>query len=144
MSLPMIEFKFVGYQRVENKLRMLASEHPEIYEESLTRWAGTMRGKLKSRPYPAQRPGQKYIRTGQLANRWRVERDGPGKVSITNAAQSKGRYYGPYVVGDGAGKEQAWMHKDRWWLAADVVKEDTAALTQQMARELTNYWGSAG
>jgi hypothetical protein len=141
---PMIEFKFVGYQRVENKLRLLAAEHPEVYEDTLTRWAGTMRSKLKSRPYPPPRAGQKYVRTGRLANSWRVEKVGPGRVTIANSAQSKGRYYGPYVVGDGAGKEQAWMHEDRWWLAADVVKEDTAELTQQMARELTSFWNGIG
>lgn len=141
---PMIEFKLVGYQRVENKLRLLASQHPEVYENTMGQWANTTRGKLKSTPYPAPRPGQRYRRTGRLANSWRVEKGGPGQVSISNSAQGRSGYYGPYVVGDGKGNLQAWMHEGRWWLAADIIQQEARQLTEDMSRDLTSFWASMG
>jgi len=142
----MIDFKIIGYQRVGNALRMLASTHPEVIEDTLGEWAQDIRHELKSMPYPPKRPNQKYIRTGRLANSWNVKKDKPGQVSIQNSARGdRGQFYGPYVVGDADGADsQAWMHEGRWWLAADVIGDFMGDLTRRMSRDITSWWEQNG
>lgn len=124
-------FEVRGTNRVANKLRTLAAQMPTITNKSLYQWADDTRKELKGTKYPPKRPGQKYKRTGRLANSWKVDR-AQKKVDIINTASSKGKKYAGYVIGD----NQAWMHKNRWWRASDVIKKQIPALTKLLSNEL--------
>lgn len=128
-----------GYNRVENKLRALASGMPKITSAVVYKWAQGTRAILKSTPYP-QPPRKSYRRTGRLANSWRAVRTTTG-AQITNTAAFKGRSYSRYVVGDGRGEGQAWMHKGRWWKARpDVIDKETKKLTEMLSAEIVKEW----
>ncbi len=129
----------IGAHRVANRLRRLASESPRVADKVLYKWGQETRATLKSTPYPSKRPGQKYKRTGRLANSWKVERGKPGQVAIVNSAKGpRGQLYPTYVVGDAKGDKQAWMHSKRWWKARDVMDKEAkrlpAALTKALMR----------
>jgi hypothetical protein len=86
---------------------------------------------LSVRPYPPERPGQRYKRTGRLGRSWKVSTRGQS-VIIENTAP-----YSGYVVGDGAGQRQAWFHRGRWWLMRDMVDEKRPELKRMMVQMLT-------
>ena len=140
-----------GYNRVQNKLRRLASESPETIDETVRKWAQDQRKRLKGRGYPPPRRAPQpfktdrqrryffwalaqgiisvpYQRTGRLANSFRVERDGAAQYRITNSAQ-----YAPLVVGKGS---QAGYHAGHWWIMEDEVKAETPKLAKLIAKEL--------
>lgn len=137
-----ISMEFKGYNRVSNGLRLLASEMAgEVVDPVLGEWTKDMRYALKAEPYPPKRPGQTYVRTGQLANRWRAEQVKPGVWRINNAAVGKnGREYAQFVVGE----QQAWMHQGRWWLAREIVEGYAGDLTERLADKLVEYWEQHG
>lgn len=128
-----------GFNRVENKLRHLASNLPHISQEVIYKWAQGTRAILKSTPYPPKRPNQKYKRTGRLASSWRAARTTTG-ATIENRAAFRGRGYSRYVVGDGKGERQAWMHKGRWWKGRDVINKETPELTKELAKRIKQEW----
>ncbi|MHC4648819.1 MAG: hypothetical protein ACYTBJ_25460, partial [Planctomycetota bacterium] len=78
--------------------------------------------------YPRKRPGQKYVRTFRLRKGWakktRIRTPKTGGVLIVENDTP----YTHFVVGKpdlrlrAGGKDQAWMHKGRWWLAGGVAK----------------------
>lgn len=132
----MIQYKIVGYNRVRNSLRRLASLNSEVIDPVVGGWAKSTARKLKSTKYPPKRPNQRYKRTGQLANKWSAVRIIGGQWTIENRAQQKGRIYARYVVGD----EQAWMHKGRWWRASDEIAKYTPDLTKQLTSKIEDIW----
>jgi hypothetical protein len=126
-----------GYNRLENKLRRIAADNPEIGDVPIQEFAQEQRAVLKSEPYPPKRPGQRYVRTGQLANRWAVVREASSRYQIINQARSKrGVYYAGYVVG----KQQAWMHKGRWWQAWRVLQRNMHKLTEKLTSIYRKIW----
>jgi len=137
-----ISMEFKGYNRVANMLRLLASEMAsEVVDPVLGEWTKDVRYDLKAEPYPPKRPKQIYVRTGQIANRWRAEQVKPGVWRIVNDAVDKyGRFYAFRVVGDAQGDGQAWMHEGRWWLVREVVDGYTDDLTQRLSKDLEDYW----
>ncbi len=141
-----LDFEFIGYQRVGNRLRSLASDmDSEIVDPVMEDWTKDMRYHLKDMPYPAKRPGQKYIRTGQLANRWRTQHMGPGVWDIINDATGEhGQKYAVFVVGDNKGGGQAWFHRGRWWKAFDVIGGFVPDLTRRLTKKLNDYWEQNG
>ena len=130
----MLRFQLVitGNDELLARLRSASAKAPGVMDEISYRWAQNVRAKLKSTPYPPKRPGQRYVRTGRLANSWRAERKGKGRAVIINSAG-----YSGYVVGDGAGQRQAWMHRGRWWLMRDMVDEKRPELKRMMVQMLT-------
>ena len=128
----MVEIEFKGFNRVQNSLRKLASQMPQLVDRAARPWAQETRGFLKSKPYPAKRAGQRYVRTGRLANSWSAARNQPGVWAIKNSAP-----YSVYVVGKGT---QAWMHVGRWWIAVNEVGQLTFKLTAAISKELRNVW----
>ena len=100
------------------RLDALARKFPRIADEEMGKWARGMRATLKSTPYPPKRRGQKYVRTGQLANRWAVRGSNNRWAIVNRRAGSQ------YVVGD----KQAWMHRNRWWKAANVIRRGLGKL----------------
>jgi len=85
--------------------------------------------------YPAERPGQRYVRTGNLGASWQVHRMEAG-YQIVNNARRKGILYTGYVVGNAYGTGQAWMHEQRWQLFRDVADAEIEKLPEEVAREL--------
>src|SRR5687767_8394602 len=112
-----IEVRVDGRDRVANWLRAFTFKLPKAASEETEAWAKETRAELKSMPYPAAPAASRYKRTGQLANRWAVERRGENAFAIVNRAQVRGRHYAGYVVGDMDSK-QAKVHQGRWWRLA--------------------------
>jgi len=134
-----VDIKITGVNRIENKLRYMISSMPDIVDVEVADWSRDMAKLLKGTPYPSKRPGQNYVRTGQLANRWRVSRQKSASYNILNDARGRrGRLYAGYVVGSGG--DQAWMHTGRWWIARDVINGFSGDLTRRMVRRINLYW----
>jgi len=125
----MLRFQLVitGNDALLARLRSASAKAPGVMDEISYRWAQNVRAKLKSTPYPPKRPGQRYVRTGRLANSWRAERKGKGRAVIINSAG-----YSGYVVG----KKQAWTHRGRWWLGRNVLMESAPELETAAKREI--------
>ena len=68
--------------------------------------------------YPAPPPDSTYIRTGNLAGGWGLQREGKSAIKIYNMTP-----YAGYVVGDNNADWQARIHAGRWWLARKRVEE---------------------
>ena len=128
-----LSFEFRGINRIRNNLRTLAALNRTILQPGLRAWAQAVRKKLKGKPYPPQRPGQTYIRTGNLASRWAAEPIGAGAVAIVNRAD-----YAGWVVGD----EQAGVHQGRWWQARPIIEEDIPNLTRQLSEDIEKVWAN--
>lgn len=90
------------------------------------------RAKRVMEAYPAERPGQRYTRTGKLFSGWRINKLGNNKgYSLGNI-----RDYGKFVVGDAYGTSQAWMHKGRWPLFRAVTEKELEALPKELEKEI--------
>ena len=125
-----------GANRVANRFRRAASQGVKLYDKEMQRWAQGVRRHLKKKPYPPPRPGQRYKRTGRLASSWYARRVKAGRYEIGNRANQKGRYYARYVVGDGKGQGQAWMHRGRWWIARKEIEQQMPKLRALIAAKL--------
>ena len=125
------ELTITGDQEVINRLRTAGRVAPQAVDDTTYRWAQSVRAKLKSTPYPAKRPGQRYVRKGLFANSWRAERLGGGRVRIANSAP-----YSGWVVGGGPHNRQARVHAGRWWIGANVVRENLPDLGRNIVKEL--------
>lgn len=120
-----------GVNRIRNALRSLAAMDRTVLEPELRAWAQRVRRLLKSKPYPSKRAGQRYARTGRLANSWGVEQGKSGEVSIRNSAA-----YATWVVGD----KQAWMHAGRWWQARPTIEDEIPELTREISEKIRRTW----
>jgi hypothetical protein len=83
----------------------------------------------KLRIYPAQRPGQRYVRTFKFRGGWNIKKVKPVGYQLANATT-----YSKYVVGNAYGLNQAWMHKDRWTTFRDRLDAEIAQLPETLAR----------
>lgn len=88
------------------------------------------------RTYPPERPGQRYVRTGKRYAATKLESVDHGYRLESNPRYG-GRTANPYVIGDAQGGGQAWMHKGRWKLLADVVLKARDKIVEK-AREMFN------
>lgn len=122
-----------GVNRVRNSLRGLTAMDKTIINSELRAWAQRVRRMLKSKPYPSKRAGQRYARTGRLANSWGAEQRRSGEVSIRNSAD-----YATWVVGD----KQAWMHAGRWWQARPTIEDEIPELTRELSEKIQRTWGN--
>jgi hypothetical protein len=139
--MPSFSLELRGYNRVANNLRRLASDMDKELDPVVGTWTRWTRSRLKGRAYPPKPPRSTYVRTGQLANRWRVEKQGPSRHAIMNDAKGpRGQLYATHVVGDGMGENQAWMHRGRWWIARDVIEEEIPALRNALSTAIKNVW----
>ena len=152
-----ISIKVDGVNRVENKLRGLASKLPKITQDASYKWAQEQRAMLKSlKPSPARntkkmrwksekqrryvmariRDGSikvPYQKTGNLANRWSARRVDPAGAEIRNSAS-----YAKYVVG----QRQYYMHAGRWYKARDEVLKKRGDLTKMIRTAIVAAWRS--
>lgn len=124
-------FEVRGTNRVANPIRKTAAQFPDISDEVIGGWAKKERAGLKGLPYPPKLPNQKYVRTGELPNRWAAVRVKAGVWRLQNAREGVG-----YVVGD----KQAKIHQGRWYKAdAEIgksVPELRGDLTSRLNEEL--------
>lgn len=112
---------------MRNSLRRLAVEAVPIADKEVRTWAQDTRKALKATPYPPQRPGQTYKRTGRLANSFAVKKQGPAVYTLVNSAE-----YASFVIGE----NQAWMHKGRWYQFLEEVNKRTPALVKNLTKAL--------
>lgn len=84
----------------------------------------------KMEEYPAERPGQTYVRTGKLYGGWGVTKLDEGYRVYNNVKYTK------WVVGNAYGQSQAWMHKGRWQVFRDVVDAETEKLPEEIRDEI--------
>jgi hypothetical protein len=83
-------------------------------------------------PYPPERPGQTYVRTGTLGREINTAvRDFGSEVYGVIGTPTE---YAPWVISDtkvpdGRGP-QAWMHQGRWWTLQEVVRGCRDAIVQ--------------
>lgn len=124
-----------GYNRVQNKLRGLASNLAGIIDPGMRDFAQYLRRTLKAEPYPPPPPGSTYVRTGQLANRWKVVFQALAQYLIINEASGQSGFYADYVIG-----YQAWMHVGRWWRAEEIGQREMPKLTEELTAVLVAYW----
>lgn len=127
-----ISYQVRGTNRVRNQFRAIAAFYPRKVDKVARRDMQRIRRILKAKPYPPKRTGQTYRRTGLLSNKWAVKRDRPGVWSIVNNAARGGKKYPGYVVGD----KQAWMHKNRWWIASKEIEKEMPEFTRNLSQEL--------
>ena len=127
-----IRFVVRGTNRVRNQLRAIAAFYPRKVDGVAHRDMQRIRRKLKAKPYPPKRPQQTYRRTGLLSNKWAVRRTKPGVWAIVNNASRRGKPYPGFVVGD----RQAWMHKNRWWIASEEIEKEMPEFTRNLSQEL--------
>ena len=146
-----LSYDVKGYNRVRNALRKMASEYREEIDETVQDFAKDQRANLKSFRYPEPRRISQpfktdkqrrwfffalrtglisvpYVRTGVLASSWRAESSGWAEWSVVNSAA-----YSALVVGRGT---QVRYHKDHWWIAQDVIEENTPELTKNLSDEI--------
>lgn len=137
---------FKNFDRVANTMRYMAAKQPEITDPVMADWVKDMRYALKAEPYPPKRPGQRYVRTGRLANSWAAEQVKPGVWRIVNNARSPitNELYAARVVGDAKGQGQGPYFINRWWKAIDILNGFTGDLTERLSKALVRYWEQHG
>jgi len=135
MTEKYVNIELKGYNRVANRFRHLASKNASALDDEFEDFATKQRRRLKHGAYPAKRPNQKYVRTGRLANSWQATKRADSQWSIKNTAP-----YSGYVVGK---KDQAWMHKNRWWVFEDEMKKSTPELTKALTIRIVEEWDNA-
>jgi hypothetical protein len=96
----------------------IRAEVPVVGEKTLETTLKRARRTLQVEP--PERPGQRYIRTHRLVKSFVITRQKRG-YKMENTAARKGRRYAVFPLGDGEGKNQAWMHAGRWLLYRDVI-----------------------
>lgn len=130
-----VEIDIRGINRISNNLRTLAALDKTVLDPEMQAWAQSVRGLLKSKPYPPAPATSKYRRTGRLANSWLAAKHGTGVGGIKNSAP-----YSGFVVGN----NQAFMHQGRWWQARPTIEGETPKLTKALAAKVEKVWQSGG
>jgi hypothetical protein len=102
---------------------------PRIIEEEVDDAFTTVMGDIVTdlADYPPERPGQRYVRTGDLGRGWtqtpqRFAAQGAAiALRVTNPVP-----YAQYVQG----QKQAWMHKGRWDTVQAVLDHNRSAIVK--------------
>lgn len=125
-----LEFGVENAQEVAASLALV--ENLPVYLNPLIReWAGRTTSTHLYGMKNYAPPRGDYRRTGQLGNSWGYRELSPGQFSFENKAD-----YAGYVVGD---EEQAWMHRGRWWQAAERIDEQVIALALLLDEALSKW-----
>ena len=108
-----------GLQRVRKGLENLRAEIPKVAKSRLR--AASEEIVRRMQKYPGLRAKQKYIRTHLFQRAWKIADTKTG-YKVTNTARRGRVEYPEYVVGTLTNPgRQAWMHKGRWPVFAEVV-----------------------
>lgn len=126
-----LEFGVENAKEISAALALV--ENLPVYLNPLMReWAGrtTSTWLWGMKNYVSPRPGSSYQRTGELGNSWGYHELGPGQFSFDNMSD-----HAQMVVGE----DQAWMHRGRWWQAAERIDEHIVELALLLTEQL-NKW----
>lgn len=121
-------------QLVRMGLQNLKAEIPQIGRRQIRVRMDRMKRRMEA--YPPERPGQKYVRTGQMFYSWRIMPSERNGYTLENFATRRGVNYPSFVVGNAYGQGQAWMHRGRWELLRDVVEEELQDLPDAIRTEI--------
>ena len=124
-----VTVRMYGYNRVRNQLRAMASAHPKHTDPTIEKHAKTQAAMLRNKPYPPERPNQKYVRTGELGRRWRAQHQGRGRWAIINR-----RPKAVWVIKQGMQNRK--YHLGRWWTMEDTLAKTMPQLTKNLSRTL--------
>lgn len=138
------EIKVEGVKEIQARLTQYPGKFGEVLHETLQT---SMTVLDESKPeYPPKPTGSTYVRTGTLGrtlgsgNSYNgIRTVKPGQGRLMSAEWGSRLKYAPYVIGE---KEQAWMHKGRWWTVATVAsraKPKIEALFRQMTEVLAKW-----
>lgn len=132
----MIHFELTirGQDEVTGALRNAAAQGQRRMSAATYHWAVNALPRLRSTPYPAERPGQRYRRTYRLRDGWGA-RPTQGGATIFNRQPYTG-----FVVGDWQGGGQAWMHRGRWWTAEAILRNERQSLRPALVKELNHLF----
>ncbi len=136
----------VKNQRVYQSLHRVADRLPNLTKATLTKaWkivkkeaSGGYSGGASYAVPPI--PGSLYRRTGTYGRSFRTSVDGTLKTGlrakmVSNAVQ-KGRAYTKYVGGMADGSKQAGIHKGRWPVIRDVVRDAIKQINRDLSNEI--------
>src|SRR5205823_1294319 len=99
------------------------------------------------RAYPPERPGQTYVRTGDLGRAWAVSIDARGTNLFQDRVSAElhnevtgpsGRSYAAWVQGDpkDGGPSQVPIHQGRWTTTREALDEETGPFLQELGNEV--------
>ena len=116
---------------VRKGLQDLSAELPKIGRQQLRFMIERVYRRVS--PYPPKRPGQKYIRTGDLFSHWIL---GPSTTVNPGYAIENDMPYAKYVIGDAYGTSQAWMHKGRWLKLRDAMDQEIEKMPAEIEAQI--------
>lgn len=131
--MPDLSVTIIGDDFVESKFKIASRNLPKTAGKILQIFATEEKSTLAKTPYPAERSGQTYVRTGTLAASWSAAKFGELAWRIVNTANQGGGIYSGYVVGKGT---QPWFHSGRWWIAADETEKRIPKLVKKLGGEI--------
>jgi len=130
-----IKTQIKGVNRVRNSFRKFVSLNARQLDPTMKSWAQDVRAILKGTSYPPVPSGSKYVRTGRLANSWKVTKSKPGHYALENSAP-----YSGYVVGDDGEGGQTAVHKQNgWWQSTPIIQKEIPKLTAALSREIRQH-----
>lgn len=102
------------------------------------RWSGELhRNDIYGRQnYVPERPGQTYVRTGDLGAGHTLSHPFIASARFQNLMD-----YDHWVVGNTEGGGQAWMHRNRWWTVYQKVESAIPELLKLSSEEAIKIWG---
>lgn len=139
--MPIISVTVENGQLVRKGLADLAAEIPQLPRKVIYDKMNLIAESM--RKYPPPRAGSKYVRTYTLRDSVELKKLDNGYAIEIDPVQ-RGRHYGKYVIGDAYGRSQAWMHKGRWHLFAEVTKYHLRRLPDDMENHLRSVALRAG
>jgi hypothetical protein len=118
-------------------LQDLSAEIPKVGRRQIRVVLNRIVSRMRANE-PPEPSSYKGRRTGLLNASWGINEapDGTGYI-LSNDATKRGNTYPRYVVGNGEGVGQAWMHRGRWPLLRNVVDEELTMLTQEVLENLS-------
>ena len=116
----MITFELHGIQNAIGLTQTLG-QSTRILDKALYNWG---RAIIKTNlsgtdKYPPELPNQQYQRTGNLGGGWKIRNPREGEVNLVNVM--------PYA-GEVVGEQQKDIHKNRWWIASEIVEAKSVTL----------------
>lgn len=110
----------------------LVEDLPAYLTPEMREWAGrtTSTHLWGMKNYASARPGSDYRRTGRFGSSWGYREVSRGQFSFENTHEAAGM-----IVGD----DQAWMHRGRWWQAAERIDEQVMQLALLLTEKLGRW-----
>lgn len=105
---------------------------PQFFSPQMREWADrtTSTHLWGMKNYAPPRAGSDYQRTGRFGGSWGYHEVGPSQVSFENQHEAAS-----LIVGE----DQAWMHRGRWWQAAQRIEEHVIELALLLTEALSKW-----